>query len=143
MIRHIAGIAEIVNDIDATVQFYREKLELEVEHTPGSGYATVVVPGVPHFGIWLRSAAAKATFGDESHTDRIALGFTLGFEVDTLENSEKELRSRSVEVLQGVKTEPWGQKTARFLSSSGALCEISETPWARQISQDLQLSADA
>lgn len=143
MIRHIAGIAEIVEDIDATVQFYRENLELEVDHTPGSGYATVLISGIPHFGIWLRSAAAKATFGDASCGERIALGFTLGFEVDDLVNSEKDLRSKSVEIIQGVKTEPWGQKTVRFLFSSGALCEISETPWARQISQDLQLSAGA
>ena len=141
MIRHIAGIAEIVEDLDAAVSFYREKLELDVDYTPGDGYATVLISGVPHFGIWLRSRAANAVYGDASQADRITLGFTVGFEVDAVSKSESDLRAKSVEILQGSKTEPWGQKTARFLSLSSALCEVSETPWARKIEQDLKLAA--
>ena len=31
MIRHVAGIAEIVEDLDAAVRFYRDVLGLDVE----------------------------------------------------------------------------------------------------------------
>ena len=35
MIRHVSGIAEVVDDIEAAVQFYRDILGLEVEHESG------------------------------------------------------------------------------------------------------------
>ena len=65
VIRHVSGIAEIVDDVDAAAQFYREVLGLPVEHEPGGGYSVVKVPGVLHFGLWSRAAAAEATFGDQ------------------------------------------------------------------------------
>jgi catechol 2,3-dioxygenase-like lactoylglutathione lyase family enzyme len=143
MVRHVAGVGEIVDDIDTAVKFYRERLGLEVDHSPGEGYATVSISGVPHFGIWLRSAAAERVYGDASQSGRIPLGFTVGFEVDTVAEAESSLRSQSVAVVQGSKLEPWGQQTARFLSPSGALCEVSETPPARRIAQDVIVEADA
>jgi catechol 2,3-dioxygenase-like lactoylglutathione lyase family enzyme len=133
MIRHVAGIAEVVDDIEAAVRFYRDDLRLEVNHEPGESYATVSVSGIPHFGIWLRSKAAELVFGDASQTDRIPLGFSIGFEVDSVEDAENSLRSTDARVVQGLKVEPWGQQTARFLSHSGALCELCETPGARKI----------
>ena len=45
MIRHFAGVAEIVEDFEAAVQFYRDTLGLEVESL-SEGYATATVPGV-------------------------------------------------------------------------------------------------
>jgi catechol 2,3-dioxygenase-like lactoylglutathione lyase family enzyme len=133
MIRHVAGIAEVVDDIDAAVQFYRDDLGLEVNHDPGESYATVAISGIPHFGIWLRSKAAELIFGDASQIGRVPLGFTIGFEVDSVKEAENSLRSTEAPVVQGLKREPWGQQTARFLSRSGALCEISETPGAREL----------
>jgi len=133
MIRHVAGIAEVVEDIEAAVCFYRDDLGLEVNHEPGESYATVAISGIPHFGIWLRSKAAELVFGDSSQIQRIPLGFSLGFEVDSVKDAEASLRSTETQVVQSPKVEPWGQQTARFLSRSGALCEFSETPGAREI----------
>jgi len=139
MIRHVAGVGEIVDDIDAAVRFYREELQLEVNHSPGESYATVSVSGVPHFGIWLRSRAAEIVYGDASEFERIALGFCVGFEVDSVKSAEESLRASGKSVVQGIREESWGQRTARFLTSSGALCEVSETPWARAILRDMEL----
>ena len=133
MVRHLAGIAEVVDDVEAAVRFYRDDLGLEVNHEPGEGYATVAIAGVPHFGIWLRSKAAELVFGDSSQIDRIPLGFSIGFEVDSVEDAENSLRTTETPVVQGLKVEPWGQRTARFRSRSGALCELSETPGARDL----------
>jgi hypothetical protein len=133
MIRHVAGIAEVVDDIEAAVRHYREDLHLEVKHELGEGYATVSISGVQHFGIWLRSKAAELIFGDSSRADRVPLGFSVGFEVDSVKDAEISLRSTETPIVQGLKVEPWGQQTARFISPSGALCEISETPGAREI----------
>ena len=143
MIRHVAGIAEVVEDIESAVRFYRENLGLEVSHEPGESYATVSISGIPHFGIWLRSRAAELVFGDSSEIERIPLGFSIGFEVDSVKGAEESLDSTNAAVVQGLKIEPWGQQTARFLSPSGALCEVSETPGARTIAKDIELQAGA
>ena len=143
MVRHIAGIAEIVEDMDAAVRFYRDVLGLEVEHEPGSGYGTVNVSGILHFGLWLRSEAANATFGDASAVERIPLGFSVGFEVDAVEDESRSMSAKGLTLAQEPKTESWGQKTSRFFTASGALCEVSETPWARRISQAMGVEGES
>ena len=134
MIRHMASIGEIVDDMAAAVAFYRDVLGLEVEWNEGTGYATAKVAGVVHFGIWSREAAAEATLGDKEAASRIPLGFTVEFEVDEVQAAADTLESKGWKVLQAPRTEDWGQTTSRFLSPSGALCGVAETPWARELS---------
>ena len=106
MIRHVAGIAEIVEDVDQAVSYYRDVLGLPVEQG-NDRYAVVTLPGVIHFGLWSRAAAAEATFGDPEAVDRVPLGFTLGFEVDSVEEASKDLRAKGAEITQPPKKEPW------------------------------------
>ena len=94
MIRHISAIAEVVDDVDAAVEFYRDVLGLTVEHKPGGGYATVEISGALHFSIWSRSAAAEATFGDKDAVDRIPLGFSVEFEVDSVNDATDAIGER-------------------------------------------------
>ena len=136
MIRHFAGVAEIVEDFEAAIEFYRDTLGLEVESL-SEGYATATVPGVLHFGIWSRAEAAEATYGSPDAAERVPLGFTIAFEVDEVAEAAQHLNNADVEVVQPTKTEPWGQVTSRFITPSGALCEIAETPWARRITQPM------
>ena len=136
MLRHLASIAEVVEDVDAAVHFYRDILGLEVE-VHNEGYADVTVPGTLHFGIWSRAEAAKATYGNPDAADRVPLGFTIGFEVDAVATAEKLLADAGIEVVQPTKTEPWEQVTSRFLTPGGSFCEVAETPWARSITQQM------
>jgi hypothetical protein len=59
----------------------------------------------------------------------------LGFEVDGAESASAATSDRGWPIAQPPATEPWGQTTSRFFSVSGALCEFSETPNARRITQ--------
>ena len=136
MLRHFASLAEIVEDFEAAVRFYEDVLKLEVERL-SEGYALVRIPGALHFGIWSRAEAAQATYGSPDAANRVPLGFSIGFEVDKVGSATEALISAGVEIVQPEKTEPWGQVTSRFITPSGALCEIAETPWARRITQDL------
>ena len=142
MIRHLSSIAEVVDDIDAAVGFYRDVLGLPVDHEPGGSYATVTMPGALHFSIWSRRGAAEATFGDEAAADRIPLGFSVEFEVDSVGSVTETTSGRGLQVVQAPKEEPWGQTTSRFMLPSGMLGGFSETPWARRISQDIQASSE-
>ena len=58
------GLGEVVEDVAAAVAFYRDVLQLEVEHEEGNDYATINVPGILHWGLWDRRAAAESTLGD-------------------------------------------------------------------------------
>ncbi len=131
MIRHLASIAEVVDDFDAAVQFYRHVLGLTVEPKPDGNYANVIIGGVLHFAIWRRSHAAQIVFGDEKATERVPLGFTVGFEVDSVHVSERQLGKSGGAIVQASHAEPWGQQTSRFTTPSGAICEFAESPWAR------------
>jgi len=142
VVRHLAGIAEIVEDVESAARFYREVLGLTVEYQEGQGYANVHVPGVLHFGLWSRAAAAESTFGTAEEAERIPLGFTVGFEVDEVEPASGEMVVQGWRIVQPAKTEPWGQVTSRFFSPSGALCEVSETPWARRLTENVQAESE-
>ncbi len=135
MLRHVASIAEIVEDLPAAIRFYREVLGLRVEPMPGGGYAKVELPGVLHFGIWERAHAARTVHGAEAGPDRVPLGVSIGFEVDGVDADASALEKRGLGLLQAPHDEPWGQRTARFSMPSGTLAEISETPGARELAR--------
>lgn len=133
MIRHVSGIAEVVDDLKAAVEYYRNVMKLDVQYTEGEPYAMVKLPGVLHFGLWDRRHAAESTFGDAEQFDKVPLGFNVGFEVDDIHDDTVQIESRGEPFVQQPQEEPWGQATSRFRTPSGALCELSTTPWARTI----------
>ncbi len=142
MIRHISGIAEIVKNIDAAVGFYRNTLGITVEHESGTGYATIEIPGILHFGVWSREQAAHNIFGESADPTKIPLGFTIGFEVDVVEADTRVAGEKGLTFIQTPKEESWGQVTSRYFSPSGALCELSETPGARKIIRDIEIEEE-
>ena len=84
-------------------------------------------------GIWERTHAANAM---GVPVERVPIGFTVGFEVDGVDDAARTLGARGIALLQTPHDEPWGQRTARFLSASGMLAEVSETPNARTLPAD-------
>ena len=138
MIRHFAGVAEIVDDVNAALVFYRDTLGLEVKQQMGDDYAVVAVPGILHFGIWNRGHAALATFGSREAAGRIPLGFTIEFEVDDLDAAAAAVAASGGNVVQPPKTEPWGQKTCRMIALGGGLLGFAETPWGRLLKQQVE-----
>ena len=138
MLRHVAGLAEIVEDVNEALAFYRDVLGLTVEKQEGDDYAMLSVPGVLHFGIWNRGHAAESVFGNREHADRIPLGFTLEFEADDVTDAARSIAGAGRQILQAPRDEPWGQKTFRMLSPGGSLLGFAETPWARRITQQIE-----
>ena len=130
MLRHVASVAEIVEDFEAALRFYRDVLGLAVEVKEPGSYAVAKLGGVLHFGVWHRAHAARST---GVAPERIPLGFTVGFEVDAVDGAAAHLAAHGTPLVQPPHDEPWGQRTARFLSPSGMLCEVAESPWAREL----------
>ena len=138
MIRHLVSLAEIVEDVNLAVAFYRDTLGLEVKEQHGDDYAVIAIPGVLHFGVWNRAHAAESTFGSRDQAERIPLGFSMEFEVDNLENAARQIEQKGHTIAQQPRQEPWGQKTCRMISPGGALFGLAETPWARRITKQLE-----
>jgi catechol 2,3-dioxygenase-like lactoylglutathione lyase family enzyme len=138
VIRHVSGVGEIVEDVEQAVGFYRDVLGLEVEYDGGGEYADVKVPGILHYGLWDRRAAAESILGDRARANELALGFSIGFEVDVTEQAAEAAAGRGMTFIHPTRTEPWGQVVCRFALPSGAVAEFCETPWARRISQPMQ-----
>ena len=138
MIRHVAGFAEIVEDVPAALRFYRDVLGLEVKFQDGEDYAILLVPGVLHFGIWNRAHAALSVLGSRDAADKIALGYTLEFEVDSVQEAAEHLAAAGEKIVNEPREEPWGQKCCRVMSPSGSLLGFAESPWARTLKQQLE-----
>ena len=143
MLRHMAGIAEIVEDVNEALKFYRDTLGLEVKDQKGDDYAVVTVPGVLHFGIWNRAHAAECTLGSRDLAHEIPLGLTLEFEVDNVADASEKITGDGYKMVQGPRVEPWGQKSCRMFSPAGSLFGFAETPWARRITQQMETSDGA
>ena len=139
MIRHVAGLADVVEDVNAALAFYRDTLGLEVKEQDGDDYAVLVVPGVLHFGVWSRAHAAQCMFGDRAATDRVPLGYALEFEVDRVDETATHLKDNHWPVPQGPQTEPWNQNTCRVLSPGGGVLGFAETPWGRKLANDVSV----
>jgi catechol 2,3-dioxygenase-like lactoylglutathione lyase family enzyme len=138
MIRHLSGLAEVVEDIETTVTFYRDTLGLNVEFEEGNNYAVIELPGVLHFGLWSREAAATVILGSPAEGDRIPLGFMIGLEVDSVEEATRQVEENKATFIQATKKEDWGQVTSRMVAPSGVLIELTETPWARKVTQAME-----
>ena len=138
MIRHFAGVAEIVEDVPAALAFYRDTLGFEVKQQIGDDYAVVAVPGVLHFGIWNRAHAALSTYGSRDDADRIPLGFTIEFEVDDVSAAARQAAAGGVTIIQPPHVEPWGQTTCRAIALGGGLMGFAETPWGRTLKQQVE-----
>ena len=137
MIRHLAGVAEIVDDVNAALAFYRDTLGFEVKQQMGDDYAVVVVPGVLHFGIWNRGTLRSRPSARDA-ADRIPLGFTLEFEVDNVDVAAEEIAAGGMAIVQSPQLEPWGQKTCRAIAFGGGLVGFAETPWGRTLKQQVE-----
>ncbi len=138
MLRHVAGVAEIVDDVGEATAFYRDVLGMSVVKQEGPDYAVLAAPGILHFGIWNRAHAAECTLGSREHAERVPLGFTLEFEVDDVRETAAGLERGGKQLAQAPREEPWGQKTLRMISPGGSLLGFAETPWARRITRAME-----
>lgn len=138
MIRHLAGVAEIVENVPAALAFYRDTLGLEVKQQLGDDYAVVQVPGVLHFGIWSRAHAAASMFGSREAADSVPLGFTIEFEVESVDEAASVVSDSAATLVQGPQMEPWGQKSCRGVALGGGVLGFAETPWGRALQQQVE-----
>ena len=128
-IQFVTSIAPIVRDPEVSRSFYADTLGLTFEGQEGSYMFTHKLEGTKHFGLWPLSEAADACFGTSRWPDEIPVPqASIEFEVADVTAAAAELTAKGSRLIHGVRTEPWGQITARLLSPEGLLVAVCHTP---------------
>lgn len=129
----VASFAPIVADPEASQPFYAGTLGVDFEGAEGGYLFTARLPGVNHFGLWPLADAAQACFGTDVWPPDVPVPqASIEFEVGDVAQAAAELEQAGYRPIRGVRTEPWGQVTARVLSPEGLLVGVCRTPWLHE-----------
>ena len=129
-VQFVASVAPIVRDVAAARAFYHDALGLTFEGGDGGDYAyTQRLEGTKHFGLWPLSEAATACFGTTEWPAEIPIPqASIEFEVTDVAAAAQDLKKKGYRLIHDVRTEPWGQITARLLTREGLLVAVCYTP---------------
>ncbi|MBI5053514.1 MAG: VOC family protein [Chloroflexi bacterium] len=122
MFNRLTATCLLVHDLDKTIAFYRDTLGLEVEFTNGNFFVKFKLDGTPLM-LFEKEAAAKMLFPKEHITQ--GGGVLLAFQVDDLQKTCDELKSKGVEIFEGPKATAWGQTVAYFKDPDENVWEVS------------------
>ena len=93
-------------------------------------------PGAYHFGVWPLKMAAHSCFGQDEWPARVPEPTaTVDFELAdaaAVDTAVQEPKAKGRDFIHEVRTEPWWQVTARFMSAKGALVTLSYAPWLHE-----------
>jgi len=110
----------LVNDFDKSLAFYKDVLGLEVNTTEGK-FVDFKLEGTS-LAIFEKEAAISMF--PKEHMGQGG-GVILAFQVEDVQKTCDELKSKSVEIFEGPKTTPWGQTVAYFKDPDRNIWEVS------------------
>jgi catechol 2,3-dioxygenase-like lactoylglutathione lyase family enzyme len=112
----------IVEDLDAALAFYVDRLGLTVSHRTGE-YAQLVT-GTTRLAFYTRRAMEKALDRPLSPPAEDAPAFELGFKVPDVDEAFAELVEAGAPVAAEPRDRPWGQRTGYVRDPDGNLIEL-------------------
>jgi catechol 2,3-dioxygenase-like lactoylglutathione lyase family enzyme len=125
-----------VNDLDASLAFYRDALGLEVRNDVASGgfrWVTLGSSAQPGLEIVLSEPHAGRSQADGDALQELLTKGVLPmfvFRTDDLDAMFEKVRASGAEVLQEPMDQPWGPRDCAFRDPSGNLVRISQAPAA-------------
>jgi len=121
MFKKLFAVCLLVDDFEKSLNFYRDILGLSVKSQEGK-FANFQL-GETELAIFQKDEAV--TMFPEEHMGKGG-GTVMGFQVENLEEAVGQIKTKGVEIFEGPKTTPWGQKVAYFKDPDGNIWEISE-----------------
>ena len=122
MFNKLFAICLLVEDFKKSLKFYKDTLGLKVKSQEGNQFAGFDLEGT-EMAIFQKDGATamfpKKFMGTGG-------GVNIGFQVKDINQACEELKSKGVEIFEGPKTTPWGQKVAYFKDPDGNIWEASE-----------------
>lgn len=120
MFNKLFALCLLVDNFDKSLEFYRDKLGLEVQSQEGK-FANFKLDGT---GVAIFEKS-KATTMFPTQYMKSGGGAVLGFQVGDVTKTCEELKSKGIEIFEGPKTTEWGQTVAYFLDPDGNIWEVS------------------
>lgn len=112
----------LVEDIAISKQFYQDIFSLEIENDFGENIVFKEA-----FSIWQKKRAEEIIFKSKRKIKAKEIKSTeLYFESDDIEEIWEKIKEKAVELIHGLKEEPWGQKTIRFFDPDMYIIEVAE-----------------
>lgn len=123
----------LIHDPDLALDFYRDKLGLELRNDvarEGFRWLTVGSPSQPDVGIVLTNYLGGSPADQDALAGLIAKGALNGvhFHTDDLDATFEKLRSAGAEVVQEPTDQPWGTRDFAVRDPSGNLIRIDQPP---------------
>jgi catechol 2,3-dioxygenase-like lactoylglutathione lyase family enzyme len=111
-----------VSDVSISKDFYQNVFSLEVEHDFGEN---IVFKDA--FSIWQRKRVEEIVFGSNQKIDNNGIkNVELYFETAEIDKIWEKIKAKEIEIIHGLKEEPWGQRTLRFFDPDHYIIEVAE-----------------
>lgn len=121
MFTEIFAVCILVNDFEKSLAFYKNILELEV-NSVNDKFADFKLNGTS-LAIFQKDEATQML---PSKYMKNGGGSIIAFQVKNMDKSCTDFKLKGVEIIEGPKATPWGQKVAYFLDPDLNIIEISE-----------------
>jgi predicted enzyme related to lactoylglutathione lyase len=122
--RSIFAITLFVEDLETTVQFYREVFGLPVEFADDN--STVFKFGDTLINLLKTTAAGGLIEPARVASREAGSRFVFTIHVEDVDALCAQLTARGVKLLNGPMDRPWGVRTASFIDPGGAIWEIAK-----------------
>ena len=120
MIKKLFAVCLLVEDFETSLAFYRDKLGLTV-NSKDTNYTDFLL-GETLLAIFQKD---EATNMFPKHHMAMGGSCVYAYQVEDIEVSCKELTKRGIEIFEGPKTTPWGQKVAYFKDPDKNIWELT------------------
>lgn len=120
MFDKLFAVALLVDSFNRSLEFYRDKLGLEVKSQDGK-FANFKL-GETELAIFEKGEAVSMF---PAQYMKSGGGAVLGFQVKDVSRACEGLKSKGIEIFEGPKTTEWGQTVAYFLDPDGNIWEVS------------------
>jgi len=114
----------VVEDIDRSVDFYKNILGLEVSHHAGE-YVQMFT-GTTRLGFYTREAMSHILNRKIVEPPENSFKFEIGFKVDNVDQVYEKLLDKGVKGAVSPTTRPWGQRTAYIYDPDRNLIELAQ-----------------
>jgi lactoylglutathione lyase len=116
----------LVDDFDACLRFYRDRLQLPVRLEAGGGIYAEFDAGDAVLAIYRRDLMAEVIGAGGKQRQPGSDDVVAAFEVQSVDDSYEQLRARGIEfVTEPHDQEAWVRRVAHFRDPDGHLIEIT------------------
>lgn len=111
-----------VRDISISKRFYQDLFSLKIENDFGEN-----ISFKEGFSLWQKKRAEEIIFNSKKQAyGNEGKNLELYFETSNIEAVWKRIKQKSINLIHGLKEEPWGQRTIRIFDPDNFIIEIAE-----------------